>query len=202
MSSIADVKNELGITAHTWNNYIKEGVIVKQKKDAYEVGVVAQQIIRDRNARINKSKGDKTRFLSKIKKLEDKMHLLAEENGDPDLKKYSRKELLDFEIAEEKLVKMRHDNKVRKKEYMPVELFGEFVTGIASEFAGMLDPIVTNLKQKIPDMSSRLFDELKKDVARKRNKLADHIEGKTVNELLRKFNPDSCIESDDPTENT
>jgi len=66
----------------------------------------------------------------------------------------------------------------------------------------MLDPVVTDIKQKIPDMSSRLFDELKKSIAQKRNALADHIEGKTVNELLRRFNPESCIEGDDTSENT
>lgn len=203
MSSITEVREALNITVHAWKNYIADGVILKQKPSEYEVGRVAQQIIRDKSHKINKSKGEKTKHLSQIKKLEERLYESNSGDGEFDPNNPKKvKEKLDLEILEEKLIKVKFDNKVRKKQYIPRDMFIEFVTSIATEFASMLDPIPTDIKQQMPDMNSRTFNKLKKDIAVKRNLLADHIEGNTVNELLIRFDPESDLASNDTTEDS
>ena len=80
---------------------------------------------------------------------------------------------------------------------MPVENVFTFVTSIASEFAAFLDPIVGKLKQSVPDMNAKAHDDLTKTMAIGRNNLSRHIEGKTTNEFIQLFNPDSNLGDDD-----
>ena len=197
MSNIAEVKEALSISASAWNKYIADNVIKKEKQGLYDIANVAQQIIRDKTTKINKAKGEKTKHLKMIKDRDEVIFGYSNEGGEFDPNNPKKvKESLDLEITREKLAKMKFDNKVRIKKFIPIEMFTGFVTGIATEFASMLDPIPTDIKQQMPDMNSRTFNNLKKSIAIKRNTLADHIEGATVNELLRRFDPES-----DPTIN-
>lgn len=202
MPSIAEVREALDITTSAWKNYISQGVIQKQKLNTYEVSVVAQQIIRDKTNKINISKGEKTRFLSRIKKLEEHIFEFTNTNGGGSEKPKNVKEQVDLDISKEKLVKMKFNNKVLAKSYMPVDNVFEFVTSISSEFSAFLEPLVGKIKQLVPDMNARTHDELVKMMAIGRNNLSRHIEGKTTNELIQLFNPAEDTSSTESTEET
>lgn len=208
MATVDSIKQDLDIKTSTWNRHIHEGTIRKEKVGAYDSLDVAKQLIRNYQMRSNKQKSVNNNLLIKVNKLEK---LLAQQavgaggaggvGGGID-KPMTKKERVDFLIQEERLVKMKHDNKVRKKEYMPVENVFEFVTNISSEFAAFLDPIVGKFKQLVPDMTARTHGELTKMMAVGRNNLSRHIEGKTTNELIQLFNPEEDIAGTDSTEDS
>lgn len=198
-----ECREAVDLTLNVWNNHIAKGVIKKEKD--YDPLDVMKQISRHKSTLLQALKTEKgvmTRKLDKANK--DLLMIQMQINDDSSLveKRMTKKEKQDFEIGEQKLVRAKHDNAVRQKLFIPREMFVEFITSIASEFAGMLEPIPIDLKQLIPSMTSRIFNGLKKSMAEKRNLLADHISGKTTDDLLRKFDPERSIAVDDPTTDT
>lgn len=208
MATVSDVKAELDIGTPRWNKYITEGVIRKEKVGMYDVVDVAKQIMRHQAAMVNNNKIEKAQLASKIKKLDKRIVELSigtDGIGDDGLiieKPMTKKEDLDFKILKQRLMKMEHENEVRKKNYMPVDNVFEFVTTIASEFAAFLEPIVGKFKQLVPDMNARTHDELVKMIAVGRNNLSRHIEGTTTNELIQLFNPEENTSSTESTEDS
>ena len=192
MANIKEVQEALNIKAGTWSQYIHEGTVTKQKTGCYDIYEVAQQIIRDKTTKLKKVHGQNLR----LNEANQKLKLTGSGSGGIDSPK-SEKEKLDLEISRQKLIRMKHDNKVRKKEVMPVENVFSFVTNIASEFAAFLDPIVGKIKQSNPDMNAKAHDDLTKTMAIGRNNLSRHIEGKTVDEFISLFNPDGDVGVDD-----
>lgn len=196
MASVGDVKLALDISTSKWNKYIHEGVIKKERVGNYDAIDVAKQIMRYQQSVVKRATIDKSNLTIKINKLEKRIAQasvnigMVTNDGVVIEKPMTKKEKLDYEIQEQKLIKMLHDNDVRKKNYMPVDNVFEFVTTIASEFSAFLDPIVGKIKQTIPDMNARTHDELVKIFATGRNNLSRHIEGKTTNELIQLFNPE------------
>ena len=199
MSTRDEVREALDITAGTWNNYIADGVIVKQKATEYDTNEVAKGIIRYQRTTTRKLAGEKTGLLKKLDAALTKAGsgAISGDGGVSESEHDKVKKEIDLEITKEKLIKIRHENKVRKKEVMPVENVFTFVTSIASEFAAFLDPIVGKLKQSVPDMNAKAHDDLTKTMAIGRNNLSRHIEGKTTNEFIQLFNPDSNLGDDD-----
>ena len=199
MSTRDEVREALDITAGTWNNYIADGVIVKQKATEYDTNEVAKGIIRYQRTTTRKLAGEKTGLLKKLDAALGKVvsGAISGDGGTSESEHDKLKKEIDLEITKEKLIKIRHENKVRKKEVMPVENVFTFVTSIASEFAAFLDPIVGKLKQSVPDMNAKAHDDLTKTMAIGRNNLSRHIEGKTTNEFIQLFNPDSNLGDDD-----
>ena len=195
MANIKEVQLALNIKAGTWSQYISEGVVVKQKTGGYDIYEVAQQIIRDRNTRVRKANTVNVRLSEANQKL--KIQLAGGSGSDGIESPKSEKEKLDLEIARQKIIRMKHDNKVRKKEVMPVENVFSFVTNIASEFAAFLDPIIGKVKQSVPDMNAKAHDDLEKTFAIGRNNLSRHIEGKTTTEFISLFDPDGNGDFDD-----
>lgn len=208
MASISDVKEELDISSARWNKFIGEGVIRKEKINTYDIVDVAKQIMRYQQTMIKNNKTAKSGLIIKNNKLEKRIAELSVGGGavTPDgliiEKPMTKKERLDFKIQEEKLIRMKHDNEVRKKNYMPVENVFEFVTNISSEFAAFLEPLIGKIKQSIPDMNARTHNELVKMIAVGRNNLSRHIEGKTTNELIHLFNPEENQGGTESTEDT
>ena len=167
---------------------------------------IAKAIIRYQRTTTRKLIGEKTQLQNKITRLGLKLgtqgsgELGDDANNESEHDKLKRE--IDLEITKEKLVKIRHENKVRKKEVMPVDNVFTFVTSIASEFAAFLDPILGRIKQNSPEMSARAYDELEKTFAVGRNNLTRHIVGKTTNEFIQLFNPEAIDVSAESTEDT
>ena len=209
MATVSEVKEALDITTARWNKYINEGVIRKEKVGHYDIYDVAKQLIRHQASIIKKHKTEKSVFTVKTTRLEKRLAealstdgLLTDEDGNVIEKPMTRKEKLDLQLLEERLFKMQHEREVRKKNYMPVDNVFEFITGITSEFAAFLEPIVGKIKQIVPDMNARTHDELVKMIAVGRNNLSRHIEGKTTNEFIQLFNPEEDQASIDATEDS
>ncbi len=192
MAKASEIKQLLNIGSGTWTTYISEGTVTKQSIDGYNVYDVAQQIIKSKTSDLRKISTKHVRLNEKYNKLKQE----ASGSGGV-LSAKSEKEALDLQIAEQKLIRMKHDNKVRKKEVMPVENVFSFVTSIASEFAAFLDPIIGKVKQSVPDMNAKAHDDLEKTFAIGRNNLSRHIEGKTTTEFISLFDPDGNADFDD-----
>ncbi len=192
MAKASEIKQLLNIGSGTWTTYISEGTVTKQSIDGYNVYDVAQQIIKSKTSDLRKISTKHVRLNEKYNKLKQE----ASGSGGI-LSAKSEKEALDLQIAEQKLIRMKHDNKVRKKEVMPVENVFSFVTSIASEFAAFLDPIIGKVKQSVPDMNAKAHDDLEKTFAIGRNNLSRHIEGKTTTEFISLFDPDGNADFDD-----
>ena len=206
MATVSEIKEALDIKTDLWSKYIKEGVVRKEKVGEYDAVDVAKQIIRTQQTRSRKQVSVISNFTIKVNKLEK---LLIQQQGmgvtgDGIIieKPMTKKERLDFQIQEQRLLKMKHEHEVRKKAYMPVENVFTFITSIASEFAAFLDPLVGKFKQITPDMTARTHDELVKMIAIGRNNLSRHIEGKTTNELIQLFNPEEDSSVTESTEDS
>ena len=206
MATVNEVKEALDIKTSLWSKYIGEGVVRKEKVGQYDTVDVAKQIIRSQQTRSRKQVSVISNFTIKVNKLEK---LLIQQQGmgvtgDGIIieKPMTKKERLDFQIQEQRLLKMKHEHEVRKKAYMPVENVFTFITSIASEFAAFLDPLVGKFKQITPDMTARTHDELVKMIAIGRNNLSRHIEGKTTNELIQLFNPEEDSSVTESTEDS
>ena len=208
MATVNDVKLALDITTAKWNKFIHEGVIKKEKVGAYDAIDVAKQIMRYQQTMVKNNKTVKSNMTIKINKLEKRVAELSvgaggvTDDGFILEKPMTKKEAQDYQIGEQRLIKMRHDHEVRKKAYMPVDNVFDFVTSIASEFAAFLDPIVGKFKQMVPDMTARTHDDLTKMIAVGRNNLSRHIEGKTTHELIQLFNPEENSISSESTEDS
>ena len=201
MSSIADIKEALDITNSTWASYVNGGFITKQKPNEYDMATVAKEIIKYQRAIYKKAVGEKAPMLKRIDKLSKQLtEISGKEEGETPLETKTKEMAL--EISKQKLIKIKHENSVRKKEVMPVSNVFAFVTTIASEFSAFLDPIVGQIKQQVPDMSARAHDELSKIFARGRNNLSRHIEGKTTHELIHLFDSEASISSTESFEDT
>lgn len=198
--SIEEICQKLSIPRHTWNEYIKTGIISKQKPTKYSAWVVAQELIRNQRSNVRNANNTNMQLNRKIKRLEQKLqeaeHGKVDENGII-TKPMTEKEKVDLSLQKQKLRKIKHENIVREKGVMPVDNVFEFVTSIAAEFAASLDPMVGKVKQMFPDMNARKHDELTKMFARTRNDLARHVEGETTQELINLFNPDNGADDDD-----
>ncbi len=208
MASISEVKAELDITNAKWNKFIYEGIIRKEKLNTYDSIDIAKQIMRYQQTMMQNNKTEKSTLVVKINKLEKKLIEASVSSGKVTSdgviieKPMTKKERLDFQIQEERLIKMKHDNDVRKKNFMPVDNVFEFVTSISSEFAAFLEPLIGKVKQIMPDMNARTHDELVAMIAVGRNNLSRHIEGKTTHELIQLFNPEEDQGSSDTTEDS
>jgi hypothetical protein len=198
--SIDYICKSLSIPKATWASYIRDGVITKQAQGKYNGFTVAQEIIRDQRRNIRSSIADKSNLTMKLNKAQDQLTQLKGVEIDEDgvrKKPLTEKEKIDLALQKQKLRKIKHENNVREKQVMPVDNVFEFVTSISSEFSAFLDPLVGKIKQILPDMNARTHDEISKLFARGRNDLSRHVEGKTTNELIELFNPDSGEFDDD-----
>ncbi len=208
MASISEVKEDLDITNAKWNKFIYEGIIKKEKVNTYDSIDIAKQIMRYQQTMMQNNKSEKSKFVLKVNKLEKQLIEMSINAGKVTSdgviieKPMTKKERLDFQIQEERLIKMKHDNDVRKKNFMPVDNVFEFVTSISSEFAAFLEPLIGKVKQIMPDMNARTHDELVAMIAVGRNNLSRHIEGKTTHELIQLFNPEEDQGSTDTTEDS
>ena len=208
MASISEVKEDLDITNAKWNKFIYEGIIKKEKVNTYDSIDIAKQIMRYQQTMMQNNKSEKSKFVLKVNKLEKQLIEMSINAGKVTSdgviieKPMTKKERLDFQIQEERLIKMKHDNDVRKKNFMPVDNVFEFVTSISSEFAAFLEPLIGKVKQIMPDMNARTHDELVAMIAVGRNNLSRHIEGKTTHELIQLFNPEEDQDSTDTTEDS
>lgn len=211
MSSVSNVKlicSQLDLTPSTWNSYIKEGVITKQPKAIYNIATVSREVIRHQRNLTRKNVKSANAAGNKLAALQKKYDKLLENGasasagvttptGEFIQPKMSVKESIDLEISKQRLEKMKHENRVRKKQVMPTDNVFEFVTTIASEFAASLNPMLSGIKQIIPSMNARQYDEVGKLFANTRNDLSRHVEGKTTTDLIELFNPDVGDTGDD-----
>ena len=212
MANVDETRKALGLTSSAWKNYIHEGTVTKKKQGEYDIHEVAQQIMRWQSTSVRKLTMLNTTKETKIKKLnaqllvlEGKLSSVTGDGNDEDnpIENHDRqKKKLDIQLAQQKLIKMKYEQKVREKLYMPTDNVFTLVTNISSEFAAFLDPLAGRLKQDVPDMSARAYDNLQKSLAVGRNSLARHIEGKTVNELIQLFNPTFNTSSTESTDDT
>lgn len=191
--TIDEICSILGISKGTWNLHIQDGVIIKKPQGGYVLGEVASQVIRNQRKSIRSANAINTnlkRKLDKVEALNAQYKGISPDSGTPE-KRLTPKEKIDLELSKQKLIKMKHENKVRAKAVMPIDNVFDFVTTISNEFAASLDPISGKIKQMIPDMTAKVYDDMLKLFAQSRNNLARHIEGQTTNELVELFNPDN-----------
>ena len=193
-----EIRKALDMTDAIWNKYLMDGSIIKApNNNAYVLGDVAAQVIRYQRSLYRAQNTTVMTLNRKIKNLESREVAAATavkqdiNFAHPDIKK----KILDIKLGERKIRKMDFDHKIRTRDYIPKELLGEVVSKLASEFAGQLDPITMGLKQAMPSMSSRVFSDLNKVMAKARNSMARYQTGEVVGKFIAAFDPegDSAI---------
>ena len=121
MATASEVKSDLDIKTSSWSKYISEGIVRKEKVGQYDSIDVAKQIIRHQQARSRKTTSIISNNAIKINKLEK---LLAQQSvgvgtvtddGVIFEKAMTKKEKQDYQIGEQKLIKMKHEQEVSKK---------------------------------------------------------------------------------------
>jgi len=201
------VRKDLDMTKAKWNTYIADRIISKQSNDGYDSIFVANEMLRHKDKLIQSAKAHKTNAARQLDKAKLKIAELDYQlNGGSDSVKLDKDgnvietsekkgERYDLILKELKIDRMKHEALVRMRKYMPVEGMFDMLEDVAKQFAASLDPIAIRIKQHLPDMTSRAYDELQKILSKSRNDLDEHINGQTVARFVRRFDPEADLSS-------
>lgn len=201
MAKMEDVMSMLGYEVSGFKRWMKDGVILApDKPNQWSVGSVHNQIagyykreLRLKTNTINQQKA----------KIEDlQAYIMELENSDSINSPEKEKKRLDGELVRKKIEKMDMDNAIRRKEFVPVELFQDVVSGLATKLATDLNQIPMKLKRLVPEMSAHTFDQVKTFLAKTRNMMADYETGETVRQHIDQYNPKGYFDSADTSEDS
>lgn len=201
MAKLNDVLAILGYEYSAFKRWMNDGVVTPPERDnQWQVGAVHTQIV----GNYRKELRSKTTKIGQLeRKLEDlQAYIMELENSDTINSPEKEKKRLDGELVRKKIEKMDMDNAIRRKEFVPVELFQDVVSGLATKLATDLNQIPMKLKRLVPEMSAHTFDQVKTFLAKTRNTMADYETGETVRQHIDQYNPKGYFDSADTTEDS
>lgn len=187
-----EIIKTLNMHKAAFTKWVNEGVIVRRQKGEYEVGVVFQEILHKKDTR-NRELSNQNASISK--QLNNAHKKIAELEAGGQTTPETRKKEVDIELKKRQIRKMDMDERIRRKDYIPVELLNDVVAALARQLADDLTQIPMKMKRLVPDMKASVFEEIKLFLSKTRNTMADYETGRSVQQHIDRYNPKHHFDS-------